>query len=558
MVKWEGDEENFVYDGCLLGGEKGIMITTEDLVGKGYLPYELIPAMSTKKLSKAVRKVLQKTKGKDVAKSSRYYSYSIPKVKHVRRTLAIPNPIHQINLSEIVNKNWLEIEKYISQSPISKSKPVIEIFEFDTERAFSREINLSDIPIEQAKLSVDARYLLRADISRFYPTIYTHIIPWALHTKKIAKENVKKRIKLYGDNLDDAVRSTQANQTIGIPIGPDTSFLISEIVGTAIDLDLERRLKGKKIKLVGFRFVDDIFLYFKNISDANYALSALHLTMKDFELELNPEKTKIIELPVILEPKWVLELRQLKYHIGKNEELYNDDLITYFSKAFELSKLYPDESVLKYSLTEIVDSRVDEKNWALYESLLLNAVIAEPSVLPTVTEIFLAYNNEKYKLNKKKIASTLFELISFHSQYNHVHEITWALWLCKTLKIKLTTQVTKIISSIDDSLVALISLDLYNNNLITRLNTDLWRERLNKENLYTEHWLLAYEGMKKGWIAPIDGKDYLEEDEFFKELKENDVEFYIPENQVTPALIKETYRFQKKVRSRQRRKKRFY
>ncbi len=67
---------------------------------------------------------------------------------------------------------------------------------------------------------------MKTDLSRFYQTIYTHSLPWAIHGKAQAKEN--KENGLYGNKLDSCVRNTQDQQTIGLPVGPDTSFILSE------------------------------------------------------------------------------------------------------------------------------------------------------------------------------------------------------------------------------------------------------------------------------------------------------------------------------------------
>jgi len=143
--------------------------------------------------------------------------------------------------------------------------------------------------------------LLQADFSRFYPSIYTHAIPWAIHGKEIARNNPA----LFGNRIDKRVRESQDKQTGGIPIGPDTSFLIGEIMGSAVDCALEKRIG----KLRGTRFVDDYHLYFDSYHDAEKALAALHAIAISLELEVNDFKTEIVQLPEALEPRWKQELR---------------------------------------------------------------------------------------------------------------------------------------------------------------------------------------------------------------------------------------------------------
>ena len=72
--------------------------------------------------------------------------------------------------------------------------------------------------------------MLTTDLSRFFPTIYTHSVPWAFHSKSVAKKNKNPTLKYFGNLLDLALRQAQDGQTIGIPIGPDTSHMIAEAI----------------------------------------------------------------------------------------------------------------------------------------------------------------------------------------------------------------------------------------------------------------------------------------------------------------------------------------
>lgn len=81
---------------------------------------------------------------------------------------------------------------------------------------------------------VGSRYLLKADISQFYPSIYTHTIPWALHSKATAKAG-QRDVELAGNVLDKELQACQHGQTKGIAIGPDTSLGIAELLLSPID-----------------------------------------------------------------------------------------------------------------------------------------------------------------------------------------------------------------------------------------------------------------------------------------------------------------------------------
>ena len=126
-----------------------------------------------------------------------------------------------------------------------------------------------------------ARYLLITDIDQFYPTIYTHAIPWALHGKAASKAALKtgktKGAPSLGDEIDKALRLMNDGQTQGIPIGPDTSLLVAEVLLAAADDTLLPKasslLSAVPAPFQGFRYVDDYELAFATLSAAEDTLA---------------------------------------------------------------------------------------------------------------------------------------------------------------------------------------------------------------------------------------------------------------------------------------------
>ena len=58
--------------------------------------------------------------------------------------------------------------------------------------------------------------MFKTDIVNCYSEIYTHSIVWALHTKKVAKEERNDK-KLLGNNIDKHLQAMSNGQTNGIP-----------------------------------------------------------------------------------------------------------------------------------------------------------------------------------------------------------------------------------------------------------------------------------------------------------------------------------------------------
>jgi hypothetical protein len=197
---------------------------------------------------------------------------------------------------------------------------------------------------------------VKTDIARYYPSIYTHSIPWALHTKPVARAD--KQYQLLGNRLDLWMRETQDKQTGGKPIGPDTSFVIGEVIGTALDLALIAKIPS----LRGTRSIDDYFLYFSTLSEAETGIAALHEVAKEFELDINDAKTEVILLPDSLEPRWKSDLRTLTIRdMGNGQAM---DLLTLFDRAFEFSKQYPADSVLTYAAKQTLGANITAENWS--------------------------------------------------------------------------------------------------------------------------------------------------------------------------------------------------
>jgi hypothetical protein len=345
-------------------------LVINNLMTKGYFPDRIIPPVNALGINvalpdmmKHIHPIMLGMLAKQPNKlRSRCVTHSVPKRKHLRRSLSIPNPLHQLMAAAQIAHDWKDIYKFCRQSPLSLSVPVL-----GTDRAVESQNDLNKQPFFRAQRSVGARFLLKTDIARFYPSIYTHSIPWALHGKTAARAD--KKYALFGNRIDLWTRESQDKQTGGIPIGPDTSFVIGEIIGTALDLELQKKLPNIK----GTRSIDDYNLYFESISEAETALAVLYGVAKKYELEINDPKTEIISLPDRFEPAWKSDLRGLE--IRDSGQPQATDLLSLFDRAYEHAKNFPTDNVLTYAAKQVLSAKIAEENWIFCESLLLRAAL---------------------------------------------------------------------------------------------------------------------------------------------------------------------------------------
>lgn len=152
-------------------------------------------------------------------------------------------------------------------------------------------------------------HMLKLDVSRFYESIYTHSISWALHTKKIAK--LRKNDKsLVGNRIDNGVSSMNFGQTNGLLVGNGVSDFVSEIIMREVDYMLELKLNGMKYE--GLRFRDDYLFFTKSITGAQRIKKELDLILqREFNLSINHEKTSISADPLSdYYPNWKDDARK--------------------------------------------------------------------------------------------------------------------------------------------------------------------------------------------------------------------------------------------------------
>jgi hypothetical protein len=504
----------------------------KDLIARGYFPKELPPPFTTSSLANYAT-TLKASLSPFPKGTAKLYSHNHVRYGTLRRKLSIPNPAFFLQLSSAIEDGWSDIQSIIQKSRFSKSKPTYTSVP-SRNRSISPFLDFSLLPLERAKNRISGRYILQADISLFYQSIYTHSIPWAIHGKDIAKKQ-RNDISLLGNKLDKLLRNSQDGQTLGIPIGPDTSLVIAELILCTSDIELEKRLKNSCIHpFKGFRYSDDYEFAFLTLSDAETAMSQIQQTLSYYELTINPNKTRISEIPCPLDSPWVLSLSNYKFN--DNQLAQMQDIIRYFDRAFELTADFPEEPVLKYAIVRVGQiNNLQKQNWSLLESLLLQSITIDPSTLLDSLAIIQQKLNDKYTINSQSLEEVINYQILRHAPLGHSSEVAWSIWSAMVFNLPISKSTAASLSKMEDSAVALLALDAQRKGQIKEgLDTTKWERFLTEDELYGEQWLLSYEANRQGYLSTTGGADYVTKDSWFSQLKANGVTFY---NQSAPLLI---------------------
>lgn len=550
----------------------------EHLLNKGYFPKELPPsfftelfgndytsisalAESTKDASltslqnsvnaitelTSAEKAEKKVRLKQIFKNRLNYSdcaqFNIPKSGIARKIIKIPNPIHQGKLSQAIVGNYAEIEKLFNDSSLSTTKPEIE-----TEIAQNkRSVKHNDFSFfKESGIINSFKYAvqLKTDIAKFYPSIYTHSVPWVTfggkdkYKKNRALNNTDplKVSNIYGDDIDNRLMWCQNQQTMGIPIGPDTSFIIAEVIACHIDKHLEKKLKSKNIDFLGYRYYDDYALYFNSDLDAQIGLSELKKVLNDFELKINDEKTEISRTQSELEKPWALDIKSFYFRPSENDQ--KDDIWNFFSIAFRHAQENPKDSVLKLALNKFNFVRIEEENWDYFESLLFRLGLIETSSLNKIAKLVITY--EKL-VSKKRLKEFCFEIIKRNYENQHDFELTWALWILNEFKIQPTKEIYEMVFKSKSVTGIIVGLDLFQrNNRIKNFDFSSVTELITTDNLNKKEWLLAYETVYKDWISTLN-KSIIRDHFFFNILESKNIYFYNNTRKLEPLKVERSY-----------------
>ena len=495
------------------------------LLQKGYFPREIPHPFNTSRYGEVVSSdPLLPDDFENDRKTSIASVHNLARSGALRRKLSIPNPLNYYRLSKFITENYEELSNYAIRSDISLTKPG----NGTSPRAINPQFELRMRPIERAKLYASSRFILKADISRYYHSIYTHSISWAIHSKITAKAN--RSNTLIGNRLDQLVRNAQDGQTIGIPIGPDSSLLISEIILGAIDQELMQSVSSK-----AFRSIDDYEFGFKSYAEAENTLGLLQEGLNHYELSLNPKKTSIMKLPVRIEPLWIAELRS--FYFRNSEKGQESDLLRYFDLAFEMASSDPDEDIMKYAISRMNGIQIERNNWLLFQNSLSQCCLIEPGSLRFVIAQLARYNSI-YEVERTIYEECFNDLIVLHAPLGHGSEVAWAMWALILLNIPIHSEQTAAVSVMEDPVVALLALDAQSKGLVPSEHTfDHFATHMTTDDLYGDHWLLAYEANVKGWLPSASANDNVDSDSCFSHLKQNGISFYNESLSIDCAII---------------------
>ena len=506
------------------------------LLQHNYLPNqsesseEIPPIFSSDSFTEFVARKLVANGSLGKRKGSGYGSveYKLTRFNGVPRSCSIPHPTAYANLALSLHENWEKLN-HVSDNEVSMLRPQEHPDGRICVMEYGNRARGSGVIINR---SFGKRFEVHTDIANFFPSIYSHAIPWALAGVEEAKRNRNRR-KLWYNELDQAVRMTKRNETQGIAIGPATSNIISETILEQVDTKMKK-------EFTFIRHIDDYTAFCETYEQAQNFIGRLSEELANYKLLLNVGKTNITKMPCPFAPDWLLSLAS---DLPKGERISPYSIINYLNLAVSLAEQSPDGSVLKYALKSIKGSAREEIANLSNAKYLLEKLDADCNVSQIFQESSVKAILD-YSLNlafhQPALVSYLEDMLEaaylFQSEFRYAHKIrglvaeyarlrysdavSWALYYSIKCSVLIDKGSAKHIIETRDC-VPILLLYLSKDEDCVKMVVD-FANQLDKDYPYEldSLWLLLYQLFRDGKIdAPY------KDDDAFKVMKDNGVSF---------------------------------
>lgn len=399
---------------------------TELFITKGLLPENLPPVFTSAKLWPAFSafgssySVTRPVVGEHAI-------YNASKRGGQRRIFRVPHPAFVRDQGLFIEKHWATLSSLFARSTGSLSRP--EFFRHGPRHV--RITSHADLPAHRLRNFSRFSYCLITDVSRFFPSIYTHTLPWAIHGKAAAKrDTTAQSASVYGNRLDLVLRQSQSRQTIGIAVGPDTSKVVAEILMSAVDADFISRSGAHAPTFI--RHVDDYWIGGNSVEECERHLSNLRTSLREYELDINESKTKIISAKYVFSDDWPIDFeaeldRQLEPFAPVRR------LLPLLSGIVEIATQKNDDGIIRRVIRKIDERQAWGIDWENLEHFLAHCALQFPHSLDYVSRVVSWRHRIYHDVDLVLWNHVAHSSLRSRGAAGYDSECVWALWLIKEI-----------------------------------------------------------------------------------------------------------------------------
>lgn len=285
---------------------------------------------------------------------------------------------------------------------------------------FVNQFNFSNKQEKELEAERKSLYVMHLDVSNFYGSIYSHFLEREGKTETFSICEDK---ELYFKFLDTYSMYINSSETKGIPTGPFSSRIISELLMCNVDMEL---LKNIDKNIFYLRNVDDMSFFARDIESLYRAKNDVEKVLFKFKLSTSDTKTKITKC-INDYTEENTKTRDLVVNIlfENKEEIIDSACIANFKE--EISKLIASNSkpILKSIFTKIyflIEKDVEKVAYLQnidFFSLLFRLILFEPFLASRsfkVIDAILKQSSEIFVNDVLAIIESFLDLIDdkFH------------------------------------------------------------------------------------------------------------------------------------------------
>ncbi|MET4636450.1 RNA-directed DNA polymerase [Kaistia defluvii] len=432
--------------------------------------------------------------------------YNASKRGGQRRLFRIPHPAFVRDQALFFQKHWGELENLLSRSTGSLSRPAFY-------RHGPRHVRITshaELPSHRLRKFSRFNLCLITDVSRFFPSVYTHSIPWAINGKAEAKADTRQNSQsVWGNKLDFILRQSQSRQTVGIAVGPDTSKIISEILMSSVDDQFIVRSGSKPPTFL--RHVDDYWIGGDTQEECERHLSNLRTALRDHELDINESKTKIVSSKYVFGDDWPVEFeRELERYLVGNFA-GPGGILPLLSSAVSIATEKNDDGVIRRTVRKIDEYKGWSRDWVTLEHFLAQCSLQFPHSFDYVARVVAWRRRIGNPIDTALWIDIAQSVAKSRGSSGYDSEAVWALWLLKELGVRVVKGISEpLVESCGSLTKAFLAHMGANGMLVDRQWRGKLVEAVEGEPLSGSDWPLTLELVHLGkgldsWLADGDG-----------------------------------------------------
>ena len=425
------------------------------LLNEGYYPEQYVLPPTFKVSNYHLGAAIKNTDINNLARRE-IVSISYPKTLLTSREFGIQHPSNYHDIVLLLINNWDVIVALLFDK-----KNKIHSYSFPIPVNAKDEGNLSPlrsgrmiyewIAMAEKDLVAEAHrynYIVRSDITNYYNSVYTHSIAWAIHGQEASFKD--KDNNLFGNKIDRLVQYANKGRTNGLPVGSALSDLIAEIILSVIDLKVSQKVDKDGIHFLATRFKDDYRILCHKKEDGEKILKYLAEELKQFNLNINENKTVILDLPAglyrhhdrayhpfSLRTNKVIDFKTFELTLLKAMDIHKEHPCTSILEKF-FSELYTNNYELKIEFSNEPNSRRKQilKTMSILMLLKRESEKILCHVLAVIELVYLKYR-KNFDL-KAPLKDLIVSEIKKASNKNSVFELVWLVFFSRYIGLGIT------------------------------------------------------------------------------------------------------------------------